>query len=181
MASYGTENKLEKATVALLDKWLLDVSNRVIKLEEELKSKDKIILGLSNKIENLENSSKTQCNANSADFWAKLPRTAGIEIKSLLAKEKTETLKKEKNLIVFGLPNPKQTGLADKQANDKTLISTLLEELNIDIEIGNLKITRLIKKPDLTNVNPTHIESTVSSPLILEFKSIEEKFKVLSS
>ena len=151
----------QKSTAANLDIWLLALQEKVTKLEEELKSKDKVIIEMSKKVDDLQNKAPAIKNNSSSEFWSKFSKEASIGIASIMAKEKMDIGKKEKNLIVFGLPESTATEPSDKFSEDSESITNLLKEIKVNIDIKSLKIIRFNKQSngEATSVNPRSTEN----------------------
>ena len=105
-----------------------------------------------------------------SEFWSKFPKETSLGIASIIAKEKIDCSKKEKNLIIFGLPEPTSTVPSESSSNDSTLVASMLKELKVEIDTKSIKIFRFTKRT---------AGSANSNPLIIQFESIESKLKVL--
>ena len=164
----------QKSTAANIDIWLVALQERVTKLEEELKLKDLTINDLNKKVAELEN--KPQSMNAPAEFWSKFPKEASVGIASLIAKEKSDCSKKEKNLIIFGLAEPSATEPQDKTSEDTEMVTKLLKELKIEIKVDAIKIIRFNNKTSSTTAPASN-----PRPVKICFDSVENKLRVLKA
>ena len=140
------------ATVANLDKWLSTLSERVTELKIQNKLKDDKIKTLENKIVSLEAAANTSIAANqSADFWNKLLKAVTNVISSIATKENSELAKKEKNIIIFGVPESVAATQAEKNNKDKESVKEILSAIGID-DNEEFKIIHLKKKQKTLNL-----------------------------
>ena len=111
-------------------------------------------------------------NQTSIDFWSKLPKQTTHEITQAVRQETFLLDKKEKNVIVFGLPGSNSDNENSKLADERRSIDEILTAINVKNEIGEYKYRRLKNKNQ---------QSNVTGPVIIELESIAKKFKLLKA
>ena len=140
--------KLEALTSRLFD--------RITKLEEENATKDK-------KISDLEKNQTSVTANSSAEFWNNLPKQASIGISNVIATEKKSVAKKEKNIIIFGIPPQNGTD------GDKSALKKIFDKIEPTANTETIKLIRFEGK------NGKH------GPILVELESVTIKNQVLKS
>ena len=156
-------------TTKQLDVWLYDVLKRTIEAEKKIEQQSILITAQSTKIEELTTKitelekAKTngQAITDSASFWEKLPKQACIGIANIVATEKKSMAKKERNLIVFGLPTQSGTD------GDKRELKKIFQAIESTVNTESVKLTRFKGKDNRPG------------PILLELESVEKKNQVL--
>ncbi|CAF1088460.1 unnamed protein product [Brachionus calyciflorus] len=121
------DNPSAKATVALLDSWVIRLFNRVVDLEN-MKIKE---------------SSTT----NTCSYAVMLKGTKNTEAENVLlakiSKENKEKSRKENNIIISGLPEKNDGNVEEKKEYDNEKVKKILNILELDSEHEIKKYTRL--------------------------------------
>ena len=137
---------------------LSQASNKIIGLEKKVEDLEKKILEIIEKSNSLSHAARNQIQA-SIDFWSKLPKQTAFEITQAVRQEIALLDKKEKNVIVFGVPESVSEDESTKIQDDKRSIENVLTAINVKTEIGEFKFRRLRNKsPNHNNVGPIIIE-----------------------
>ena len=145
--------------------------NKITVLENKIDDLENIIKELLDKSKTLPSTLGNQTQA-SIEFWSKLPKQTTYEITQAVRQETALLDKKEKNVIIFGVPESVEQEDNLKTQNDKRSIENILTAINVKSEIGEFKFRRLKNKSQ--NQNTT-------GPIIIEFESSSQKFKVLKA
>ena len=156
-----------KAIAANLDKWLVALQERVSALEEINKTKDLKITELEDRIKKIEQTNGAN-PISAANFWNNLPKNVSNEISNIATRETKNQNKKEKNLIVFGIPESTETEPQAKIDSDKTAIETILEKIGVDVSMNNTKIIRFKRKANSTQ-----------GIVLVECENVEKKVEIL--
>ena len=177
MSTYSTEHKLEKATVALLDKWLLtidlkvdavfrenkDLSVELDKLKEENQLKDELIETMKNKI-GLFKKSKSNEKYSSCSYSAVLSRKRNEEpeivMLSKVTKELSENNRIERNVVISGIKE-KGANETEKIDNDIAAVVKVLSEIGLN--------RSSIKKQTRINKQMNHSKNKVPDLIVVEF------------
>ena len=183
-SSMSTKSKKQKSTIktqtASQRNNLMEANNK--KLTAELGIANVEITGLKKRVSDLESklnellerektNSSIGINQNQAsiEFWNKLPKKTTHEITKAVRQETARLDKKEKNVVIFGKPEGNDN---EKLLEDKKSIENILEAINIKSEVSEYKFRRIKAKNPIPN-------ATV--PVIVEFESTIQKFKVLKA
>ena len=155
-----------------LDVWLYDVLKRLIEAEKKIEQQGILITEQSTKIGELTTKitelekAKTngQANTNSAAFcWSNLPKKASIGISNIVASEKKSVAKKEKNIIIFGLPPQSGTD------GDKSAVKKIFDKIEYTANMDSVKLIRFKGKNDKPG------------PILVELETVAIKNQVLKS
>ncbi|CAF0714789.1 unnamed protein product [Brachionus calyciflorus] len=145
-----------KATVALLDSWVIKLFNRVVDLENmvndmkaEVDELKKTVADKDEEIKKIKESSTT----NTCSYAAMLKGTKNTEAENVLlakiSKENKEKRRKENNIIISGLPEKNDGNVEEKKEYDNEKVNKILNILELDSEHEIKKYTRL--KPSNPN------------------------------
>ena len=110
-------------------------------------------------------------NQDSIDFWKKLPKQTTHEITKAVIQETAQLDKKEKNIIIFGIPETHNENDELQKTSDKTKIDRLFEDIQVKSEVKVFKFRRLKAKKN----------QNTASPIIIEFESSADKYKILKA
>ena len=171
-----TKRKSNKDLVALVANLTMELAKCNNKLEvqsasiQQLTAKIEEVTQRLNTIETERVTTKPTIDSAPSEFWSKFPKEASLGIASIIAKEKIDCSKKEKNLIIFGLPELTSTDPSECSSSDSTLVASMFKELKVEIDTKSIKIIRFAKRTT---------SSANSNPLKIQFESIESKIKVL--
>ena len=148
---------------------LSQASNKIIGLEKKVEDLEKKILEIIEKSNSQPASSQSQA---SIDFWSKLPKQAAFEITQAVRQETALLDKKEKNVIVFGVPESVSEDESRKIQDDKRSIENVLTAINVKTQIGEFKFRRIRNKSQ----NQNNV-----GPIIIEFENSTQKLRVLKA
>ena len=140
-------------------KYVQTLSQHVRRLDEEVQALKGVNRELESKIEGMQRNNVAHPTTVSAELWSQLKQSKDVrsDINSIISREKVSVEKKEKNLIVFGL---------EKGTNDKAAVKEIFEV--IEVEVEEFKVHRF---RDGKEGKP--------GPLVVEFKDVDNKMKVL--
>ena len=164
-------NNAFEAQNSKLSAELKEANNEIADLKRRV---SEIELKLSELLEKQNSHSSLGVNHNQAsiDFWNKLPKQTTHEITKAVRQETALLDKKEKNVIVFGIPENYEGDDNEKIQADKKSIEKIFDALNIKSAVGEYKFKRIKTK----NQSPNS-----TGPVIIEFESSIQKFKVLKA
>jgi hypothetical protein len=137
---------------------------RIEALEADKAEKDK-------EIHQLKNNNPNTADLNAAEFWSKLSPAATTVISNIAQKENHEQKKREKNMIVSGIPESQQTEISEKNKEDKVKFMELLTKIGIDEDEEDLKTIRLKSKAGTNK----------PGPLLIVCDSLELKMEILKA
>jgi hypothetical protein len=147
------------------------LKDRIDNLEDLVKRLDESNTVKSKEIEELQKTiNSNQFSKSTADLWSNLPKQASIEITKAITKVKDTTKKKEKNIVITGLPNPDAQEEEGKISKDKKAVKTLFEKIKEPEDIVDSSAYKIIRYKSKTGEKPGII--------IVEFNSIETKEKI---
>ena len=149
------------------DEWLLELHDRIVKLEEERINDKKLIGVLYDKLEKYENGFKKSTQPLFSDFFK---NSSGVdnkpiysepemEVLNAISNEKDEIARKEKNLIIFGLQHKIDT---------KKDVENLFSKIGADYK-KVVKVIRFNKKK----------EEDPPAPILLQLKEKSDRFTIL--
>ena len=160
----------KKIYVSYIDICLNQLCTRVETLEKQAAIKDAKIIELERKCDALEKANTPEA---AAKFCDKLPKNISNVILNIAAKENSERIKKENNLILFGIPESAEDNSENRNENDKTRVKSVLAAIGIkdDDDKEIVKIIRLKNKA----------ESTKPGQILLECANKEFKLNILKA
>ena len=138
------KRKSHKELIALIASLTIELAKCNNKLDiqstsiQQLTAKLKEVTQKQNMIETERANAKPAIDSAPSEFWSKFPKKASLGIASIIAKEKIDCSKKEKNLIIFGLPEPTSAALSESSSSHSTLVASMLKELKVEIDIKSI-------------------------------------------
>ena len=107
------------------------MDNKIHGLQEKLAELENQLHLVLEKSDSLTNQQPISQNQASINFWSKLPKQATHEITQAVRQGTALLDKKEKNVIVFGLPESSSDDYYTKLADDKKTLEELLTAIEI--------------------------------------------------
>jgi hypothetical protein len=181
MAISADPTRKDSTTIANVDKWLYELVCKVKKLEDDSNNQKTLILVLQKDVIELKQTiaekdveiqalkqAPSNPNILAADFWKNLPKEASNAISIVSTKETQIQQKKEKNLIIFGIPESQGENDNEKNLADKAKVLNILSKIEIDGQADNVKTVRFKSNT-----------STKPGRILIECDTTELKMEIL--
>ena len=156
-----------------LDDRLVELNEHCKELSAKIDKKDELIKALKEELAIL-NESQLKTPSKEDASWCEIltgkkkKSNEQVDLINVASKENNERLKKENNLIIFGLSELNNAGVAEQKANDEIQVKKIFKEMKLE-NIKFEKTTRIYSK-----------DKNKPNPLILVLKDKAERNKLLS-